>query len=207
MSTLWKVSTRNLWLAYRVGMTIRRGRGWAAIGALAVALTTLSGCGTDTPVEIPTQQPTSTPIFASDEEALAGAQSAYAAYQNAVDEILMDGGAQPERLREYVTPALYDQEAVGFEQIAADGFHQVGRTFFDSLQLQSYDPSAQDGVAGLVVYLCSDVSETDIKDSAGKSVVPEGGTDRTPFQVTFDMVDARYLPATRTVWTGANFCV
>jgi len=206
MSTLWKVSTRNLWLAYRVGMTIRRGRGWAAIGALAVALTTLSGCGTDTPVEIPTQQPTSTPIFASDEEALAAAQEAYAAYVTTSDSILADGGREPERLKEVATASLYEQELVGYKQIASDGYRGVGSSTFDSVTLQSFQPSSEDGKKVVVIYVCSDVSATDVVDASGNSVISGTRPNRTPFEASFDLVDGRLIASGNDVWTGENFC-
>lgn len=212
MSTLWKVSTRNLWLAYRVGMTIRRGRGWAAVGALAIVLTTLSGCGSDTPVEIPTQQPTSTPIFASDEEALAAAQEAYAAYQSTEDTILADGGSNPERIEPFaVRDALKSSlEAAG--EFRDKKLHSVGDVTFQFSALQDYSVDAIDGIDVVSAYLCADVSGVDVLDESNTSVVPSSRPERQPFQVSFDLIGTEetklsLVLATRETWGGDGVCV
>ena len=65
------------------------------VGLLALVL---AGCAPDVPaIQVP-PTPTVTPLFASDEEALAAAEEAYAAYLAMSDEITSDGGERPERI-------------------------------------------------------------------------------------------------------------
>ena len=209
MSALWKVSTRNLWLAYRVGMTIRRGRGWAAVGALAVVLTTLSGCGTDTPVAIPTQQPTSTPIFASDEEALAAAQEAYAAYQSLGDLILSEGGENPDRIADVSVRSALQSSLESFESFRTGGLHSVGEATAGNISLQSYSPRNELGQDIVSIYLCLDVSKVAVVDSEGNSVVSESRPPLQAFQVFLDQSDTtatNLIVAAREPWGGPGVC-
>ncbi|MES1170616.1 MAG: hypothetical protein ABUL47_08010, partial [Leifsonia sp.] len=61
--------------------------------AAAVLLAVLAGC---VPTGTPTKSPraTATPVFASDAEALAAAEKAYAAYESAVDRSLQTSSAE-----------------------------------------------------------------------------------------------------------------
>ena len=63
-----------------------------ALAALVVSL--FSGCIPTEPLaDTPAPQPTSTPVFASEEEALAAAVEAYAGYLEMSDLIASEGGA------------------------------------------------------------------------------------------------------------------
>ncbi|MCU1637074.1 MAG: hypothetical protein JWQ68_2313, partial [Cryobacterium sp.] len=66
---------------------------------------------------MPLQTSSEPPVFATDEDALAAATEAYAAYLSMSDRILMDGGAQPERIREVATKPLADLEIAGFARV------------------------------------------------------------------------------------------
>ena len=80
---------------YREGMRIRGVLGVATTLALGLALAACSTGGTPLP---PAPSPSVTPVFASDEEALAAAKDAYTAYLKVSDQILVDGGANPDRI-------------------------------------------------------------------------------------------------------------
>ena len=56
-----------------------------SIAAVALAVLLLSGCVPQQSTDTPTPEPSSTPVFATEEEALAAATAAYAAYQAGVD--------------------------------------------------------------------------------------------------------------------------
>ncbi len=76
----------------------------SVVGALVlVGMLALTGCvdGDRLPTLPPT--PTSTPIFASEEEALAAAEEAYAAYLEMSNLISSEGGVEPERIAPFVT--------------------------------------------------------------------------------------------------------
>lgn len=182
--------------------------------ALAAALTcvlVLSGCMPTDDIITPPPSPSTAPIFASDEEALAAATEAYAKYLEVSDQILADGGSNPERLLTVATRPLFDTQSTGFETARTENVHNVGRTTFDSVLLQQYDPSSTDGVGVIRLYLCVDLTNVDVVDENGQSVVSNSRPDRIPFEVTFDSVrDANgdeLLVASQDKWGGRDFCV
>lgn len=158
----------------------------------------LAGCTPSDPMPTPPPTSDAAPIFATDEEALAAAEEAYGKYLATADNILSDGGADPERLLEHVSPSLYDEERVGFERIMAKGWRGVGKTTFQ-LTLQRYDERQ------VIAYSCDDVSATDLVDQSGTSVVKEGRIERVPFEVEFDPRDGMRI-LSKAVWDGGGVC-
>jgi len=171
----------------------------------ATLLLLLTGCVP--PSGHPSMSPSasSTPVFASDAEALAAAEKAYAAYVRISDQILIDGGAHPERLQPITSAALYADELKGFQLTAKNGWHSTGGTTYDHFSLETYNP--RDPSSVVVAYVCSDVSRVDVVDSAGTSVVSPDRPERTPFEVTFALVGTERLVITGDdVWTGGGVC-
>jgi len=177
-----------------------------AVAAVATAAFVLSGCTTEDPAPVPASDTSPVaPVFASDEEALAAAEEAYAAYQKTSDAILGDGGKEPDRLLEFATKKQYEIELEGYKQIGIDGFHGVGRSRFDTASLEKFDASGGQPVVS--VYLCVDISELDVRDRHDKSVVDKDRVDRSPVEVTFDYDGGALLVSSRSAWSGANFCL
>ena len=172
-------------------------------------LATLSGCGTGSPVEIPTQQPTSTPIFASDEEALAAAQEAYAAYQSMGDLILSEGGENPDRIADVSVRSALKSSLESFETFRNDGLHSIGEASVDNISFQGYAPGNQGGQDIVSIYLCLDVSGVDVIDSQGKSIVSQTRPAFQAFQVFLDLSDrtsTNLIVAAREPWGGPGVC-
>lgn len=142
----------------------------AAAGVLLGALL-ITGCATQDPAASPAPRPTSTPVFASDEEALAAAEAAYAEYLKVSDAIAADGGAGVDRLEPLVTAEWYEKELVAFKNLRETGRHQEGTTSYSNVQLQQVEPDGTGGTL-LTIYACS--------DSSGTSFVNSDGTDGTP---------------------------
>ncbi len=63
-----------------------------SIALVALAVLLLSGCLPPQTTVTPTPEATAAPVFASDEEALAAATAAYAAYLAMSDQIFAEGG-------------------------------------------------------------------------------------------------------------------
>jgi hypothetical protein len=158
-----------------------------------------------TPVE-PTTDPTATPLFATDDEALAAATEAYAKYQKVSDEILIDGGAHPERLLDVATQDFLDVQIIGYQQAEANGLRSTGGSMVDSTSLQFYDPNSVSGEAVVGIYGCADVSRVDVVDASGASVVSPGRPDRSPFEAVFDSSSEGLKLAKEDPWSGSNFC-
>ena len=70
--------------------------------ALASALV-LTGCTAPPPHTVAVSSPTATPVFASDEEALAAAVEAYEKYLAVSDQIAQEGGAGADSFADVVT--------------------------------------------------------------------------------------------------------
>ncbi|MBG6057857.1 outer membrane murein-binding lipoprotein Lpp [Cryobacterium sp. MP_M5] len=178
------------------------------MGAMAL-LGTLALAGCASPArQAPSPTATDAPVFASDAEALAAATEAYAAYQEMSDLILSQGGAEPERIRAVASREFAATEIAGFKQAADNGLHSVGRTSFDGIAIQRTTGS-KDGIAAVSVYLCSDVSEVDVLDATGQSVVAETRPARTSFEVTFDRSSLKgpgLVVGAREIWDRGGAC-
>lgn len=178
------------------------------ITGLALAALLLSACVPSAPVA--TSEPTSapTPVFESEAEALAAAEEAYAAYQQVSDEILAEGGTNPNRIDSVVGSDLAEVEKVGFAEFTQKGLHSVGRTTFGNMTIQSFDPEAPLGADIIRVFLCSDVSGVDVLDGSGASVVSAERPARTAFEAGFEIGSSgrTLVVSNKDVWSGDGVC-
>src|SRR5690606_12956298 len=127
----------------------------------------LTGCVPQDPAIDPPPEPTSEPVFASDEEALAAATDAYKAYLAMSDLIAQEGGKDPERIAPYVTEEWLEQELTGFEELQSARRHQSGSGSIRSSQLQLHLSTA------VGAYYCTDLSDIRVLSDEGGDVTPE----------------------------------
>lgn len=180
----------------------------SALLTAAFVVLTLAGCQTADPVVVPQPEPSTTPLFASEEEALAAAEEAFGAYLAVADQIFADGGAEPERLKAVATQSVYDQDLEGFKNYEIEGKRSTGGSTFDSLQLQSADLSGYAFTSVVVAYLCEDFSAVEVFDSGGSLVSDPSRQTRWPIVATFDAADdGELVVAEVEQWTGDDFCV
>jgi hypothetical protein len=193
-------------LRYVLGMPRRRN---AAPLALAVALGfCLVGCVQPTPHVIPTSEPSTKPVFASDAAALAAAKKAFTGYVAASDAIGNDGGNDPKRIAQWVTPARLKTETKAFDDFAKTGERLDGPSVVSHFELQEVDQTPSGKVA-LTAYVCDDVSGSRLLDSSGADITPSARTDVVPLQVHFqNLTDgSRVLVVEGSdPWSGSNFC-
>ena len=167
---------------------------------VAVALTSCAAQVTPAPAS--TEAVTEKPLFATDEEALAAAQAAYANYLEVSDQIARDGGANPERLKGLVSSDLYLNEVQGFEELANSGFVAKGTSTFDELHVQEISHKY------MTAYLCVDHSNINIFDDAGQDVTSSSRIDRYPLVVTFASSSSGALIVNSSdSWSGQNYCL
>ena len=174
--------------------------------ALLLGVLLLAGCvpqQVDDPIE---PAPSATPMFESEDEALAAAVAAYEAYLKVSDEIAADGGANPERLQEVASPALVEQEVAGFEEFAASGFRAIGETVVLNPVLQQWEANPLEGQESIWMYVCSDVSGVDVVDADGVSVVSPERPPRSSLQVGLTLDAGRLLVSSKDVWTSDDIC-
>jgi len=177
-------------------------------GSLVVAATLLLALAGCVPVDSkPSTSPSAsaTPVFASDAEALAAAEKAYAAYLKVSDQIANDGGKDPKRLDGLATGSLLSDDLEGFKSFAGKQWHSIGETRLTRTVLQSADLK-RGGQGAVVVYLCEDVSGVDVVDRNGTSVVTAGRPELQQFQVELDLVGSKLIPSDREPWTGSSIC-
>ncbi|WP_207456881.1 hypothetical protein [Desertivibrio insolitus] len=177
------------------------------VGCLAAVLL-LAGC-TAEPAPEPTGTVDAAPSSpaAEPEEAERIAAAAYARYLALANEILNEGGAEPDRIDQVVAEGMAESEKAGYEQYAERGLRTVGEATFDSLSIQSYQPGAEAGETAIVAYLCSDSSAVDVVNGAGDSVLEPDRDSRSPFEVHFAYDrEGQLLVSAREPWSGENFC-
>jgi Na+-transporting methylmalonyl-CoA/oxaloacetate decarboxylase gamma subunit len=167
----------------------------------------LTGC---TPEPAPraseTTAPTDAPVFASDEEALAAATEAYAAYLRTSDEISAAGGVGAERMETLVSTDVLKSELEGFKGFADADARTVGATSFivHSMKSARYLRPEQTSIS---LYVCEDVTGLDVIDSMGISLVSASRQPVTPFEVLFQMdAGLQLILEDRSVWRGESFC-
>ena len=183
-------------------------RKFLSAAAAALLLTSLAGCIDPGPVKTPVPTPSATPVFASDEEALAAAEAAYAAYLAVSDAILQEGGANPDRIDEVATPSVTVEEKKGFADFAEKGYVSIGATTFHGVQLESYetDPSLVTDVVR--IYVCTDSSGVDVRDVSGASIVPSDRDVLLPFEIGFDRrASGGLIVSSQALWNGGGVCV
>ncbi|TFD52221.1 hypothetical protein E3T55_06315 [Cryobacterium frigoriphilum] len=148
-------------------------------------------------------------MFASNEEALAAATEAYAAYEEIFTIVAAEGGINPERMKP-VTSGIYEKGLLQeMEDIRAKGLRAIGEATFDGVRLQRVDEMAPGGVGVVVVYLCSDVSQVDVLDANSVSQVAPARNPRTALEVGFNWepgADGVITVGSRTVWNGGGVC-
>lgn len=174
------------------------------VASLGLALLLLSGCLPQSPTVMPTPQPSSTPVFASDEEALAAAEAAYAEYLRVSDAITADGGANPERIEPLVTESQRKAALASFVVYATKGLRTEGASKHDSLALQHY---SEPGEVILDLYVCVDVTDIRVLDASGADITPAGRVNRVPLEISYVGSSAEDLKLDRSeAWSGDDFC-
>lgn len=179
-----------------------------ALLIVLAATLALTGCQPDDSPLVVDPSPSVTPIFESDEEALAAAEAALLLYYETSDQVLADGGEGTERLEEVSTKDIYVPESASHQQMIDRGWHAVGGTQVDTVSLQYFDPSAAPQEEAVVIYACVDISGLDIVDSAGLSVVSPSRSVRTPFEFgfLFSVDQKKLLLSHKEAWTGEDYC-
>jgi hypothetical protein len=194
-------------MAYRDLMRVATVRSTAAV-ALALALcsglvlATLSACAAEPGPTPTTSKATDAPVFASDEEALAAAEKAYAAYLAVSDDVARSGGEDPHRLDSVSGGKELTVALASAAKFAAAKAHLVGATEYSLHKLQSNTGSV------VVFYVCDDVSATDVVNEDGVSLVGPDRTEILPFSVTVEQAANSSHPVVieKSLWAGDNYC-
>lgn len=182
----------------------------SAAAALALGLTLtaagLSSCATpDDPVQPPEPDPSVTPVYASEAEALAAAEELYGRYLGVENKLGQGGWKDLDQLSTVLTGAALDNEVESANSLAQKGFRQVGEAKFDSLKLQQLRDSGP-GTVDITFYVCSDVSTVDVVNREGSSVVSADRPDRQPIEARATDRGGALKIVRRDAWSGDDFC-
>ena len=176
-----------------------------AITALTV-VAVLSGC---TPAKLYDKTATSTssptPVFASEEEALAAAEEVYRSYLAMSDLIAQEGGVDPERLAVVVTDGWLLREIESFERLQSSGLRQVGTSEYENFSLQQYFEDAESST--VIAYVCVDTSRTAFVDASGRDVTSPNRNVRFSVEATFVAGSTSTIRLQNNEpWHGASSC-
>jgi hypothetical protein len=190
-------------------VSMRRMRGIGAVALAAVFAFLLSGCVPQSQSMKPKQpSPSSSPIFASDDEALAAATKAYAAYLAMSDQIAQDGGEGSERLDSLVTAKWLQTEVAAFERFSHSGNHQIGSTTFRLAKIQQVG-RMPGGVTTVSAYVCTDFSKVKILNASGEDVTPPSRPSRVAIEAEFETKSSKneaLLLSRNEPWSGPGVC-
>lgn len=180
--------------------------------ALLASLTcvALTGCVSPVSGATPTSSavnPTTEPIFASDEEALAAATKAYGDYVAMSDKIAQEGGVGVERITPFVTTSYLEIERAEYDRLRADSRRMIGSTSFRPVKIQRL--TSQRGMAQIEAYFCVDVSDVRVMSASEADVTPTGKFEKYPILLgmTSSKLDPKLLKLDSSeVWMGENYC-
>ncbi len=149
----------------------------------------------------PVPTPSVTPVFTSDEEALAAAEESYKRYLAVSDGASSGGWVKPELLAPFTTAGELERTKITFAELAETGRHTQGESTFDSMILQHRDDLE------VAVYVCLDVSGVRLLDSTGIDVTPADRPNRLPLEIVFQIApDERLMLDTSDLWAGGGIC-
>lgn len=144
-------------------------------------------------------------MFASDEEALAAAEELYGRYNKLSNELGAGGWSDTSELSEVLSGAALAGELETSDSLSTKGYRQIGDSSFDSVTLQQLIDHGAEAVA-LTIYVCLDVSEVDVIDGDGSTVVSASRPDRQALEVEMNDNDGALKIVRSEAWSGANFC-
>lgn len=100
------------------------------------------------------------------------------------------------------TEEAFFKDVATAKRFSSAGYKQIGSSSFDSMELQRLDSST------VTTYLCLDVTEVDVIDPSGVSIVDESQPRRLPLEVTFTPSNesSTLLIEGSEIWSGENFC-
>lgn len=176
-----------------------------ALGFTLTAAGVASCSGPEGPGVTLTPEPGVTPVYSSDEEALAAAEELYGRYLEVTDDLGASGWTDTGSLADVTRGVALQDELDNAEDFAAKRWVQQGRATFDSMVIQRVEDHGP-GTVLITVYLCLDVTAVDVVNSSGDSVVSPSRPARQPLEVDVDDLDGALKLSRSEAWSGANFC-
>lgn len=167
---------------------------------------TLAACSDTTRIPDPTPSASAAPLFSTDEEALAAAVEVYERYLREADDAFETGGSVDD-LTDVAEGEALDDLALDFKELEERGLTTTGNRALTATQLQSRFQSENPDGEVVIFYACEDVSETDILDQSGTSLVAPDRNPLTPFEIEVQFQeDSRQVVTSRNYWAEGEIC-
>lgn len=181
---------------FRQKHTVRKIWPWSVAGIILVSV---SGClhrADNREVQFTTAPSEAVDSALSDEDAT----SVYEIFLRTSDLVLAEGGASPERMEEHAASDALDEFLADAKDFETRGWYLVGSTRFDSISVQTSSASE------ISFYVCDDVSETNLLDQTGQSLVEPDRVNRSPWLVSASRIGGDSKIVSKKLWVGENFC-
>lgn len=163
------------------------------VAPLALALVALTAC--TEPAAEPHPSPTTTPVFETEEQALAAGAAAYQAYLDVWNTIVLEGGAEAGRIDKVTTGDLRAFENESLTSLGELGWTFSGEVTLDTFQVGEWYTVPDAAGVLIVATACVDLTGSGAVDANGVSVVKpdrprtrtwdvhvsKGGRDQLPF--------------------------
>ncbi|WP_121058206.1 hypothetical protein [Microbacterium telephonicum] len=146
--------------------------------AALVATLALAGC---TPSPEPTPSPTG---FASEEEAFAAAEATYRAYVDALNQVDTRNPETFEPVYSWLAGEALAASKKTFSAMHADDWQVAGVSVLASARPVTHDNS------GVIMAVCLDVSQVEVTDASGASVVSPERVDVQPLLIALSPADS-----------------
>lgn len=146
------------------------------LALLVLAGATLSACSST-----PEPSPTPTAAFASEEEAFAAAEETYRAYTDVLSQVDIAEHASLEEVYSWLVEGAAAASRETFSELSAENFTVAGETTFSNFE--GTEVNLKSGQVDAEV--CLDVSDVDVLDPGGQSIVAENRPDHQPTHATF----------------------
>lgn len=166
-------------------------QGASSVATAVLLLAVVSGCSSDAdPRSTPTPSPSASESTGSasaspaspEDQASAAATDAVTAYYSTVDKLRQNADASPGGLDAVAVSTQLSAQQKLLDSQRGDGLRQTGdsqvvETKVQSVSLENSDPAAG-RVPSVTIDVCWDVSDVDVLDANGKSVVTSERPDR-----------------------------
>jgi hypothetical protein len=147
----------------------------AATVALVLMVAVATGCSSPAPAPEPS------PTFTSEDQAFAAAEATYRAYVDALNKVDLSDPSTFEGVYAWTTGDLNSRDRKNFSDWHAKAYSLSGDAHVESVSPRNANLAEQT----VVIDACYDVSDVDVRDESGASLVSADRPDIQSLQVTY----------------------
>lgn len=150
----------------------------------ALLVVALAGCVPTKAVDVAPSR-TATVQATSGQQTFGRAVEVYTGFIAIGDVVGIEGGVDADRLAEFSGGDLLDGSVEGLSQWPLNGWRQTGHSTGRDFVLVDYKRKPE---LEVVIELCEDISDVDVVEGSGESIVPPERQDTLHFRAHFEVV-------------------